>query len=201
MSKNAVKVSSKKQQTKQRILDAASQSFRTHGYAGIGVDGIAKAAEVTSGAFYSHFGSKDGAFSAAIDAGLDEVIAALPDFQRNDGRKWIESFADYYLGKAHRDDLAKGCAMTTLSPEVVRTKSEFRLVYEKKMKQIVDIIANGLESESIEDRRARAWAMLGTLIGGLTLARAVKNKKVANDIANSIKHAAISVAGKAKNFQ
>ena len=198
MSKNIAKEPTKKQQTKQRILDAASQSFRTHGYAGIGVDGIAKAAEVTSGAFYSHFGSKDGAFSAALDAGLDEVIAAVPDFQQNDGDKWVESFADYYLGKAHRDDLAKGCAMTTLSPEVVRAIPEFRALYEKKMKKIVDIIAIGLEGDSIEERQARAWAMLGILIGGLTLSRAVKNKKVANEIANSIKHSAVNVAGKVK---
>jgi len=200
MSENSTKALTKKQQTRQRILDAASQSFRTHGFAGIGVDGIAKAAKVTSGAFYSHFGSKDGAFSVAIDAGLDEVIAALPYFQKNDGDKWVESFANYYIGKAHRDDLANGCAMTTLSPEVVRAAPEFRLAYEKKMKQIVDIISNGLEGDSIEECRARAWAMLGTLIGGLTLSRAVKNKKVANEIASSIKYAAIAAAGKVKNI-
>jgi len=200
MPEKLAKALTKKQQTRQRILDAASQSFRTHGYAGIGVDGIAKAAEVTSGAFYSHFGSKDGAFSAAINAGLDEVIAALPEFQKNDGDKWVESFANYYLGKAHRKDLANGCAMTTLSPEIVRAEPEFRSAYEKKMKQIIEIIANGLKGNSIAECRARAWAMLGTLIGGLTLSRAVKTDKVASEIASSIKIAAIAAAGEVKSF-
>jgi TetR/AcrR family transcriptional repressor of nem operon len=71
----------KKEQTRARILDAASQSFRSSGYAGTGVDGVAKAAGVTSGAFYAHFGSKDGAFAAALATGMDEVIEAIPKFQ------------------------------------------------------------------------------------------------------------------------
>ena len=98
----------KKEQTRERMLDAASQSFRAHGYAGVGVDSIAKAAGVTSGAFYAHLGSKDGAFRAALERGLDEVIVAIPQFQNEHGSKWVEAFADYYLGKAHRDDLACG---------------------------------------------------------------------------------------------
>ena len=56
----------KKQETRKRIVSAASQGFRSHGYAGIGVDAIAKEAGVTSGALYAHMGSKDGAFEAAL---------------------------------------------------------------------------------------------------------------------------------------
>ena len=37
-----------KAETHQRMLQAAVRSFRQHGFAGIGVDGIAKAAGVTS---------------------------------------------------------------------------------------------------------------------------------------------------------
>jgi len=191
---------SKKEQTRARIANAASRSFRRYGYAGIGVDGIAKAAEVTSGAFYSHFGSKDGAFSAAIDLGLDEVIDALPVFQEQDGKQWVKSFTKYYLGKPHRLDLEGGCAMTTLSPEIVRSNPEQRQAYEKKMKQIVQLVADGLDGDSVEDCRARAWAFIGTLIGGLTLSRAVKSNKTTDTITQSIKTAAIAAAGKAKKI-
>ena len=52
----------KKLETRSRIIDAAGRSFRSNGYAGIGVDGIAKAAGVTSGAFYAHLGSKKWCF-------------------------------------------------------------------------------------------------------------------------------------------
>ena len=191
------KTLTKKQQTHLRMLEAASSSFRANGYAGIGVDGIAKAAGVTSGAFYAHFGSKNGAFDAALKAGLDEVIAAIPVFRRDHGIKWVAAFAEYYLGQPHRDDLATGCAMTTLSPEVVRAKSEIHVVYEEKMAKIAGLIADGLAGGTPEARRSRAWAMLSTLIGGLTTARAIETLALAEEIASSVRAAAVAVAGKA----
>jgi len=184
---------SKKQLTHRRMLDAASQSFRSSGYTGIGVDGIAKAAGVTSGAFYAHFGSKDKAFSAALNAGLDEVIETLPKLQSEDGSDWVKNFVDYYIGRAHREDLACGCAMTTLSPEVVRASPELHAIYEVKMKIIAGLIANGLKGNSKSDRLAKAWAMLGILIGGLTMARAVNTAKSAEEIASFIRTAAVNL--------
>lgn len=191
-------IPTKKQLTHKRMLDAASQSFRSSGYAGIGVDGIAKAAGVTSGAFYAHFGSKDKAFSAALDAGLEEVIEALPKLQNKAGSGWIKAFVDYYIGRVHRQDLACGCAMTTLSPEVVRAAPELHLAYEVKMKKIVDLVANGLEGRTRDECISRAWAMLAILTGGLTMTRAVKTGKLAEKIALSIRAAAMDVAGKSK---
>ncbi|GLQ24246.1 TetR family transcriptional regulator [Algimonas ampicilliniresistens] len=182
----------KKEQTRARILDAASQSFRGKGYSGTGVDGIAKAAGVTSGAFYAHFGSKDGAFEAALAVGMNEVMESIPTFQRKFGSDWIGAFVDYYLGEAHRNDLACGCAMTTLSPEVARADPELHMAYEAKMKKIVCLIADGLDGGSDEDRQDRAWAMLSTLIGGLTLSRAVANSEVANRIASAARTTALS---------
>lgn len=185
----------RKEETRQRMLTAATQSFREHGFAGIGVDGIAKAAGVTSGAFYAHFGSKDGAFKAGLSVGLDEVIAAIPHFRKEAGDQWIQALADYYLGQTHRDDLACGCAMTTLTPEVVRAGSEAQHIFEMKMKQIVELMAKGLAGGSLKNRRARSWATLGVLIGGLTIARAVDTPKLAEEIASSIRAAAVVAAG------
>lgn len=190
--------STKKQQTHKRMLDAASQGFRSSGYAGIGVDGIAKAAGVTSGAFYAHFGSKDKAFSAALEIGLNEVIETLPKIQNESGLNWVKTFVDYYMSRSHRQDLACGCAMATLSPEVVRADSTLHAAYETKMKKIAGLIANGLAGSSIDERLARAWAMLGILIGGLTMSRAVKTNKISEEIALSIRTSAMAVAGKAK---
>jgi len=191
---------SKKQETRKRIINAASQGFRSNGYAGIGVDGIAKEAGVTSGAFYAHLGSKDGAFEAALSVGLDEVITAIPEFQRQHGKQWIVAFSDYYLGQAHRDNLSCGCAMTTLSPEVVRTKPELHAIYEEKMVEIVELMAQGLEGNSHDECLSRGWTVLGILIGGLTMARAVASIKTADKIAFSITNAAINAAGQTKEF-
>lgn len=191
----------KRERTHQKILEAAGRNFRRHGYSGVGVDGIAQAAGVTSGALYAHFGAKDRIFVAALEQGLDEVIDAIPIFQRDHGDKWIIAFADYYLGADHRQDLECGCAMTTLSPEVARQEPSLHEVYEEKMAAIVTLIARGLALPSgetgVDDREARGWALLSTLIGGLTVSRAVASPDLAALIAASVHGAAITAAGEA----
>ena len=183
-----------KAETRQKMIAAASRGFRSNGYAGIGVDGLAKAAGVTSGAFYSHFGSKDAAFDVALATGLDEVIEAIPNFQEEHGANWVEAFAEYYMGKSHRRDLECGCAMATLTPEVVRANPKVHAAFEKKMTLVADLVSCGLDGSSDEERRAKAWAMLSVLIGGINVARAMKGTKVADEVANATIIAAIAVA-------
>lgn len=189
-----------KEKTRQLMLDAAGRGFRKHGYAGIGVDGLAKAAGVTSGAFYSHFGSKDGAFELALTAGLDEVIEALPRFQSEHGKNWVVAFAEYYLGKSHRNSLDCGCAMATLTPEAVRFGAKVHTIFEKKMLIIAGLIAKGLAGNSNEECLTRAWSMLGVLIGGINVARAMKSAKISEEVAEAIKATAIQAAGRARTI-
>src|SRR2546425_2773958 len=62
-----------KDKAKTKILHAIGRGFRRLGFGGVGVDGLAKEAGVTSGAFYGHFPSKAEAFKAAAVAGLVEL--------------------------------------------------------------------------------------------------------------------------------
>lgn len=185
----------RKAETQKSLLSAASRSFRSKGYAGVGVDGIARAAGATSGAFYSHLGSKDGAFLAALELGLDEVIETVPDYQRRYNSSWPEAFARYYLGSTHRRDLACGCAMTALSPDVVRSNDETRELYEHKMKTIAELIAKGLEGESDDERLIKAWAFLSILIGALTTSRAMASEDQADAIASAAFTSAMTAVG------
>ena len=186
-----------KEETRRKMLAAVGRGFRKSGYAGVGVDALAKAAGVTSGAFYSHFGSKDGAFEVALEVGLDELIRGVPEFQNEYGADWVYAFAEYYLGKVHRSDLECGCAMATLTPEVVRSDAKVQGVFEKKMTLIAGLVARGLAGNSDEDRLTRAWSMLGVLVGGINIARAMKSAKASEEVAEAIKTAAIKIAGRA----
>lgn len=187
-----------KEETRRKMIAATGRGFRKNGYAGIGVDGLAKAAGVTSGAFYSHFGSKSAAFEISLSAGLDEVIDGIPKFQSEHGTSWVKAFVEYYLGKPHLNDLECGCAMATLTPEVVRSETMIHSLYEKKMSIIADLLARGLVGNSNEERLARAWSMLATLIGGINIARAVKSSKVSDQITDAAKASAIKAAGRAR---
>ncbi|WP_417811169.1 TetR/AcrR family transcriptional regulator [Thalassospira alkalitolerans] len=188
-----VKNQTRKEETRRNMLDAASRGFREKGYSGIGVDGIAKAANATSGAFYAHFGSKDGAFQAALELGLDEVIDGVPRFQRDFGDGWTDAFIAYYLGRSHRDDLACGCAMTSLSPEMSYADAETHALYDRKMQTIATLVAKGLPQFPKDQGLAKAWSFLGILIGGLTLARAMNDELAIEAVLNAIKKSAMDI--------
>lgn len=184
-----------KEETRQRILEAAGAEFRANGYTGIGVDGLAKAAGATSGAFYAHFGSKEAAFAQALESGLDEVLQTIPQYQIKHGPHWVKAFAEYYLGTAHRNNISGGCAMAALTSEVVRSSNDIKKSYEKKLDQITALLAMGLKGDDDSECRARAWAMLSILIGGINISRAMKSKQTANEVASATITAAIAAAG------
>jgi len=184
----------RKAETHRALLNASSQAFRSKGYAGVGVDAIAKAAGATSGAFYAHLGSKDGAFHAALDLGLDEVISAVPSYQEDHGADWVEAFARYYLGAAHRKDRACGCAMTAMAPDVARAKPETRALYDRKMREIAALVAKGLPGTTDTVRMKRAWAFLSVLIGALTTARAFSDEALAETVTTAALPVALQAA-------
>ena len=62
--------------TRRRIIDAAVELFGDLGYGDTGLAEILHRAEVTKGAFYYHFDSKEAVASAIIDEGFQKVDAA-----------------------------------------------------------------------------------------------------------------------------
>lgn len=180
---------SKKEATHKRILEAVHSGFRKHGYEGAGVDGLAKEADVTSGAFYAHFGSKAGAFREAIHEGLSQVKEAVENLQEEYGANWLDEFSDFYLGEKRCDDLSNSCAMQSLTPEVTRSDDETRAIFQSDMLEIVETFSKGLSEKDDKKNSEKAWATISMLIGGVTLARAVKDPKLANSIANSVQSA------------
>src|ERR1700722_18010086 len=63
-----------KERTRQRLLAEAQRLFRERGYAATSLEQIAEAAEVTKGAIYGHFASKEDLMLGALEA------APAPDY-------------------------------------------------------------------------------------------------------------------------
>ncbi len=169
--------------THARVLDACGRQFREHGFGGIGVEGLSREAGVTSGAFYNHFGSKAGAFAAVVKTGVERLRAGVAYFQRQHGRDWLAAFAAYYLSPDHRRDVAGGCALPSLSPEVGRAAKPTREAYEAELLKAAELIASGLPGQP---GRAAAWPLLALLAGGVMLSRAVDDEAVAQEIADAV---------------
>jgi len=182
-----------KDEARARILDAAGRGFRKHG-SSIGVDGLAKEAGVTSGAFYGHFHSKAEAFRAVVATGLGRLRAGIETFQAEHHRAWVDAFAAFYLGAPHRHDIAGGCALPSLSAEVGRADEVVRATYQTELQGVADAIASGLPSDTPEHLRDTAWVMLALLAGGVVMARGVRDGAVAEEIADAVSDAVSRLA-------
>lgn len=66
------------QQSKRRLLDAATEEFAAFGIAGARVDRIAASARVNKAQMYGWFGSKDGLFDAVFAKHLHRILDVVP---------------------------------------------------------------------------------------------------------------------------
>ncbi|MDB6062040.1 MAG: TetR/AcrR family transcriptional regulator [Verrucomicrobiaceae bacterium] len=181
-----------KQAARKRILQAAGRGFRKNGYGGIGVDGLAKAAGVTSGAFYGHFSSKDEAFKLAVIEGLEELRGGVVHLRETLDAQWLPAFVDYFLGAKRLCDLDDSCASQSLTSEVGRAPATIKKEFETKMIEVIEAIAGGLKSGSIEQRRQKAWGLMSVLTGAVTMARAVNDQAIGESIALAARQMALN---------
>lgn len=179
--------SSKKEQTRARILAGAARTFRGHGYGGAGVDGVAKEAGVTSGAFYAHFRSKAEVFRHTVVNGLRDVQEAVRALREESEAKWLERFVGFYLSERRTCPLTESCALQSLTGDVARADVETREEYQGALRALIDITAEGLDDATAKERRNHAIVVLALLSGGVSLARAVNDPALSEDIANAVR--------------
>jgi AcrR family transcriptional regulator len=67
----------RKADTRARLIAAAAELFARKGFHAVSAEAVADAADRTTGALYSHFGSKDGLLLALVEQWLDESAARI----------------------------------------------------------------------------------------------------------------------------
>jgi TetR/AcrR family transcriptional regulator, transcriptional repressor for nem operon len=177
--------SEQKLQTRQRIIEAAGRVFRRGGYGGAGVDGLAKEAGVTSGAFYVHFPSKADAFRESVSQSIEDVSQAIQAFQEQYGKDWWSEFVRFYLGPKRQCGLHESCGLQSLSAEVARADESVKSAYEDGIQRLASLIVRGPESVDAPRDENGATMALAALIGAVTMARAVGSQAQADQIASS----------------
>jgi TetR/AcrR family transcriptional regulator, transcriptional repressor for nem operon len=183
-----------KQKAKKAILEAGSREIRMNGINGIGVDGIAAAAGVTSGAFYSNFAGKEAMLEAVIDGYLGDFFVAPADAGLAERQAMLREWLTDYISPAHRDDAAAGCVMPSLSADVSRSSDMVRLAYRRKISNLVVQLAGELVCED-EERERRAWSILSIMVGAVTISRALPAGTAANRVLEAALDSAIELAG------
>jgi TetR/AcrR family transcriptional repressor of nem operon len=159
----------------ERIVKEASRLFRERGFENVSVGEVMKAAGLTHGAFYAHFGSKEELQAAAVAYGQEVSLGRL---QHNIKRKTKGTFDDRYLSPLHRDNPGDGCTMAALGPEVARSTPELKVAFEQGLEDMLS--ARG------EDRKEAIFRTAATL-GGVVMARAVRDPRLSDEILKSVR--------------
>lgn len=164
-------------QNRERIVSAASELFRAHGYDGVNVAEILGAAGLTHGAFYGHFASKEALFAEACESALTQIAQRIDG---SAGRRGMHDYIRAYLSEAHLDNAAQGCPVAALASEVARRPPVVREAYERGSRRLLASLQGLLPPELEPDRRlALASALLMMLSGCLALARAASDRGTA----------------------
>ena len=158
----------------ERIVQQASRLFRERGFENVTVGEVMNAAGLTHGAFYAHFGSKEELQAAAVAYGQKVSLGRV---QRSK-KKTKGSYADRYLSPRHRDNPGDGCTMAALAPEVARSTLELKAAFEQGLEEI--LCASGRD-------RNEAIFHAAAMIGGIVLARAVRDPRLSDEILNSVR--------------
>ncbi len=182
----------RKDATRQHIIDVASAQFREGGVAAVGIAGIMTGAGLTNGAFYNHFESKDDLVVAVLAHALGGRKVGLR--ANLEAGKPLDATIRDYLSARHRDDPGGGCPTAALAAEIARHPKPTRDAFTGKIVEIVDLFAAKAGKGPARERRKRAMAVYGLMVGALQLARAVNDRKMSGDILESAADAALALA-------
>jgi TetR/AcrR family transcriptional repressor of nem operon len=185
-----------KAETRQKILKAAARLFREFGYDGVGVDAIMAEAGLTAGGFYAHFPSKralfDVALATALATGKAAQTARAMKSAESDEVGRLRLMIKNYLSRQHRDQVADGCPLPALTPDAARGGEASRENYERQLLQYVKRL-EALLPEGAAARRDTALALMAQCVGGLMLARAVKDERLSDRILKACRQAALKL--------
>ena len=171
-------------------MQAAGRLFRRQGYAATGVDAVMASANLTAGAFYSHFGSKQDLLAEVLDAVFRDAEKNRPrELDTQPERAWLRAFVSFYLSRQHRDAAERGCPIPALGAEVARIGGKPQAVFERRLQGLVDCVAQ--QFDQARPDRERAISTMALCVGGMMLARAVSDDSLSEEILQACRQAAI----------
>jgi TetR/AcrR family transcriptional regulator, transcriptional repressor for nem operon len=175
-----------KAESHERIVQLAAARFRERGVDGIGVADLMKQAGLTHGGFYRHFESREELVAEGVERALRDGAQAAFDAEAGgklERKALLFALIDWYLGIAHRDGLANSCAVASLAADVSRSGERSRAAYTRQVAAYLDLFVRLMAGDEPRKlKRQKAVAAWATLVGAVSMARAVNDDKLSREI-------------------
>ena len=166
------------EQNRQTVIDVASQLFREHGFDGIGLKDLMKAAGLTHGAFYKQFASKEDLAAQASKRALESASHRWAAAAAANPQDPLGAVISFYLSMGHRAERMDGCPIVALGSDAARQGADVKASFEAGIRQHLEMLGPWIGSVKGKKSRAKAMAILSTMIGAVLLSRAVNDEQL-----------------------
>jgi TetR/AcrR family transcriptional repressor of nem operon len=172
-------------ENRQTVINVASRLFRERGFDGIGLKDLMEGAGLTQGAFYKQFESKEDLAAHASRRALESAsqrwsaaIAENPDDP-------LGAVIAFYLSAGHREEKLDGCPVVALGSDAARQGAAVKAAFEEGIKAYLEVLSPLLPETDGKDTNGRAMVALSTMVGAMTLSRAVNDPNLAQAFLNA----------------
>jgi TetR/AcrR family transcriptional regulator, transcriptional repressor for nem operon len=180
------------QKTRVRIVQSARRLFNRSGFENVSINQIMADANLTRGAFYKYFDSKSDLNAEVMNCFFTDPnwSSSWEGVQVNLAAKNVGAqIVSAYLSRQHFENIEESCPMVALPTDIARSGASAKRAFENVFKGMVRALELGLPGTN-GDRRTTAQAIAALCVGGMVIARAMGNRKMADDLCN----ASLSVA-------
>jgi len=170
-------------QTRTCIVEAAADHLRHSGIAEASLADIMAAAGLTHGGFDRHFGSQEHLVAEALTAASEKTLMAV---RRSVAAGGVNAAVDDYLSPEHRDSATPVCPFAAFGNELRHAGDETKVAAANALEALFTTLAEGSTKAKA---RSNAIVSLATMVGAMTLARAVGDKAITDEILDSARRA------------
>ena len=172
-----------KQETRERIVRAASRHFRGRGGEGVAIADLMGKLNLTHGGFYKHFDSKEQLFAEAVAKSFEDVRAWFAEavVKAQPGGE-LRVLIEQYLSLEHCANPDSGCPLAALASEIPRYPRAVRVKIDLAMRDHLKKVSEFLPGATEKDRQRNCLVLLSGMSGALTLARTVADKEMRQSI-------------------
>jgi TetR/AcrR family transcriptional repressor of nem operon len=168
--------------THDRILDIAAAQIRREGVDSLSVAELMKQAGLTHGGFYRHFDSREALVAEATQRALSDGSARAIAAADLGGRRGYLAIVNGYLSGQHRDHPESGCAVATSAEDVARTGGAVGAAYTQQVREYLTVLEALIGTPDSAAARREAVLTLSVLVGAVSLARAVDDPALSDQI-------------------
>ena len=172
-------------ENRQTVINVASRLFRERGFDGIGLKDLMEGAGLTQGAFYKQFESKEDLAAQASRRALESASQGWSTAIAENPDDPLGAVIAFYLSAGHRAEKLDGCPVVALGSDAARQGAGVKAAFEEGIKAYLEVLGPLLSQTDGEDTTGRAMVVLSTMVGAMTLSRAVNDPAFAQAFLNA----------------